>query len=57
MEKTQEIFIRQLELSDAEDLLKLGVENRDFFQLYGPLKDEKFYTLDGQVERIKIGFY
>lgn len=53
MEKTQEIFIRQLEFSDAEDLLKLEVENRDFFQLYSPLKDEKFYTLDGQVERIK----
>lgn len=53
MEKTQEIFIRQLEFSDAEDLLKLEVENGDFFQPYGPLKDEKFYTLDGQVERIK----
>jgi len=49
----QEIFIRQLELSDAEDLLKLEVENRDFFQLYAPLKDEKFYTIDGQVERIE----
>ena len=53
MEKTQEIFIRQLEFSDAEDLLKLEVENRDFFQLYSPLKDEKFYTIDGQVERIE----
>jgi len=53
MEKTQEIFIRQLEFSDAEDLLKLEVENRDFFQLYAPLKDEKFYTIDGQVERIE----
>jgi len=53
MEKMQEIFIRQLELSDAEDLLKLEVENRDFFQLYAPLKDEKFYTIDGQVERIE----
>ena len=49
----QEIFIRQLELSDAEDLLKLEAENRDFFQLYAPLKDEKFYTIDGQVERIE----
>jgi len=53
MEKTQEIFIRQLEFSDAEDLLKLEVENRDFFQLYAPLKDEKFYTIAGQVERIE----
>ncbi|TKC15747.1 GNAT family N-acetyltransferase [Robertmurraya kyonggiensis] len=53
MEKTQELFIRQLEITDAEDLLKLEIENRDFFQLYAPLKDEKFYTLDGQVERIK----
>jgi len=53
MEKMQEIFIRQLELSDAEDLLKLEAENRDFFQLYAPLKDEKFYTIDGQVERIE----
>jgi len=49
----QEIFIRQLELSDAEDLLKLEAENRDFFQLYAPIKDEKFYTIDGQVERIE----
>ncbi|GIO34533.1 MULTISPECIES: GNAT family N-acetyltransferase [Paenibacillus] len=53
MEKTQEIFIRQLELSDAEDCLKLEVENRDFFQLYGPLRDEKFFTMDGQIERIE----
>ncbi len=52
-EKKQEIFIRLLEVSDAEDLLKLEVENREFFQRYTPLKDEKFYTMEGQIERVE----
>ncbi|MFS1512969.1 GNAT family protein [Chengkuizengella sp. SCS-71B] len=47
------IFIKLLETSHAEDLLTLELNNRSFFQLYTPLRDEKFYTLDGQLERIK----
>ncbi|TQR19111.1 GNAT family N-acetyltransferase [Psychrobacillus vulpis] len=53
MEKKQEIFIRLLRVSDAEELLLLEVENRDFFQLYSPLKDDRFYSIEGQVERIE----
>ncbi|MFE8699693.1 GNAT family N-acetyltransferase [Cytobacillus sp. FJAT-54145] len=53
MEKRQGIYLRLLELTDAEGLLSLEVKNKDFFQLYTPLKNESFYTLKGQKERIE----
>ena len=39
--------------SDAEQLLRLELENRLFFQMYTPLKEEEFYTIEKQKERIK----
>lgn len=48
----QQISIKLSEISDAEDLLKLELNNRDFFRIYTPLRSEKFYTLEGQIERI-----
>ncbi|NDI33157.1 GNAT family N-acetyltransferase [Chengkuizengella sediminis] len=49
----QSIDIHLLETTHAEDLLKLELNNKSFFQLYTPLRNEKFYTLEGQWERIK----
>jgi ribosomal-protein-alanine N-acetyltransferase len=46
------IYIRPLEFSDAEAMLRLEVSNREFFQSYTPLRGEAFYTLEGQRERI-----
>jgi [ribosomal protein S5]-alanine N-acetyltransferase len=47
------IFVKLLEPSDAADLLRLELQNRDFFQTYTPLRSDDFYTLEGQLERIK----
>jgi hypothetical protein len=49
------IFVKLLEPSDAEASLRLEVRNRDFFQMYTPLRSDDFYTLEGQLERIKKG--
>ncbi|SFJ78262.1 GNAT family N-acetyltransferase [Thermoflavimicrobium dichotomicum] len=47
------IFLKILESSDAEALLRLELKNRDFFQKYTPLRDDAFYTLEGQLNRIR----
>ena len=53
MEIKKEVCIRLLEASDVENLLTLERENRDFFKLYTPLKEEKYYTFEGQSERVE----
>lgn len=53
MENKGKFFIRLLKVSDAEDLLQLEIENRDFFQLYSPLKEDAFFTMERQIERIE----
>ncbi|MFB7138111.1 GNAT family N-acetyltransferase [Bacillus sp. AFS017336] len=47
------IHIRQLEVSDAEEFLAYEVRNREFFKPFTYIKDESFYTLEAQVDRIK----
>lgn len=47
------IFIRTLEITDAESLLQLELKNRAFFQTYTSLREDSFYTLAGQTARIK----
>lgn len=49
------IFIKILEECDAEAMIHLESKNRDFFQLYTVLREDKFYTLEGQKERIRKG--
>ncbi|SEN46450.1 GNAT family N-acetyltransferase [Lihuaxuella thermophila] len=49
----QNVFLKFLELSDAEALLRLELKNRDFFQRYTALRDDDFYTLEGQRDRIR----
>ncbi|MFS0783101.1 GNAT family N-acetyltransferase [Bacillus sp. 1P06AnD] len=55
MKQEKRVFIRLLASEDAEALLQLEMENKEFFQLYSPLKKDSFYTLDGQKERIERG--
>lgn len=42
------IFVKILESTDAEAMLDLERRNRAFFQTYTPLRDESFFTLEGQ---------
>ncbi|UHA74685.1 GNAT family N-acetyltransferase [Paenibacillus sp. 481] len=48
----EHVFVRLVEESDAQSLLELEVNNRTFFQLFTGLREESFYTLQGQVDRI-----
>jgi ribosomal-protein-alanine N-acetyltransferase len=47
------IYLRMLDTTDAEELCNLEIRNREFFKQYTYLKDESFYTIERQVERIK----
>ncbi|MBU8714282.1 GNAT family N-acetyltransferase [Brevibacillus sp. HD3.3A] len=47
------IYVRLVTESDAQALLELEVRNREFFQLFTGKRDEHFYTLQGQLERIR----
>ncbi len=49
----EKIYLRLLEESDAEAMLKLHVKNREFFKDYSPKKDDDFYTLDNHLTAIK----
>jgi [ribosomal protein S5]-alanine N-acetyltransferase len=49
----QNIYVRLFEGDDAASLLALEVKNKDFFQLFTGLKDDSFYTIQGQVDRIR----
>jgi len=49
----QNIYIRQMELSDAAALLGLQIRNKEFFQTYTPMRIEGFYTIEGQVKVIE----
>lgn len=44
----ENIYIRPLELPDAEAKLAMLIKNKDFFQLYSPTKKEEYYTLEEQ---------
>lgn len=47
------IYIRFLEESDAEAMHGLETRNQEFFQNFTALRHPDFYTLEGQVNRIK----
>ena len=48
-----QIYIRFLEESDAESMFDLETRNREFFQTFTALRHPDFYTLEGQLKRIK----
>ena len=47
------VFLKPLESVDAEKSFQLEVRNRVFFAEYSIDREEAFYTLEGQLERIK----
>ena len=47
------VFLRKFEVTDAEDVLSFEVRNREFFKPFTHIKEEEFYTLPFQQERIK----
>ncbi|MFC8687468.1 GNAT family N-acetyltransferase [Brevibacillus porteri] len=49
----ENIYVRLVQESDAQGLLALEVRNRDFFQNFTGTREEAFYTLEGQIDRIK----
>ncbi|MGG2094395.1 GNAT family protein [Bacillus sp. S13(2024)] len=51
--KGSRVLVKILEDNDAEKLLDLELKNRDFFQTYTPLRERDFYTLEGQLDRIR----
>ncbi|MFD0589040.1 GNAT family N-acetyltransferase [Paenibacillus sp. GCM10027627] len=49
----ERIAVRAVQLKDASSLLELEAANRDFFQSFTGLRDDSFYTVQGQEERIR----
>ncbi|WP_429842239.1 GNAT family N-acetyltransferase [Brevibacillus sp. FIR094] len=49
----ENIYVRLVQEEDAQSLLALEVRNRDFFQNFTGTREEAFYTLEGQIDRIK----
>jgi ribosomal-protein-alanine N-acetyltransferase len=47
--------VRPLTSEDAGELAALLVENREFLAPFEPDRDERFFTLEGQRERIESG--
>jgi [ribosomal protein S5]-alanine N-acetyltransferase len=47
------LYLRPLEPRDAEALLRLVSENREYFASREPVRTEEYFSLDGQLERIE----
>ncbi|OLQ57815.1 alanine acetyltransferase [Bacillus licheniformis] len=46
------IYLRPLEVTDAEDNLRLQSENRDFFEQFSMIRADDYYSVEGQRKRI-----
>jgi ribosomal-protein-alanine N-acetyltransferase len=46
------MIVRRLRSTDAGQLAALLVDNREFLAPFEPVRDERFFTADGQQERI-----
>ncbi|MBY6036601.1 GNAT family N-acetyltransferase [Fictibacillus nanhaiensis] len=49
----QNIYIRLLHVDDAEEMLQLLVENKEFFQKFAMERSADFYTLESQQKRLQ----
>lgn len=54
MIKGENIFLRPFIIDDAIELLELLTRNRDFFEKFSMERNEDFYTVEEQLERIKV---
>jgi [ribosomal protein S5]-alanine N-acetyltransferase len=50
----QNIYIRLLTIDDAEELLQVQVENKDFFESYAMERPKDFYTLETHRKRLQM---
>lgn len=48
----ENVFLKQLSLSDAEKLLQILVENKDFFEPFSTNRPSTYYSLEKQKELI-----
>lgn len=44
----EHVYIRPLELSDAEAMTELRIRNREFMKPYEPIRPDSHFTVDGQ---------
>jgi [ribosomal protein S5]-alanine N-acetyltransferase len=52
--KGRRIYLRILDVYDAEDLLDLNIKNKKFWSLSEPKRDENYYTLETHLENIQL---
>jgi ribosomal-protein-alanine N-acetyltransferase len=48
------LYLKAPEESDAQAMLDLELRNRHFFQQFVSLRNEQWYTLEGQLHRIRL---
>ncbi|CAM3070873.1 Ribosomal-protein-alanine N-acetyltransferase [Bacillus spizizenii] len=53
MLKGNTIYVRPLEVKDAEENLRLQSENQDFFEQFSMIRADDYYTIEGQRKRIR----
>lgn len=51
--KGEKIYLRPLEVSDAQEMLELQLANKEFFAKYSSTRTDEFYTRDYQRETIE----
>lgn len=51
--KGKRVYLRTLTAADVELILHLQQENRDFFEKFSMIREQDFYTYDGQLKYIK----
>jgi ribosomal-protein-alanine N-acetyltransferase len=49
-------ILRPLAPEDSGEVARLLLENRDFMEPFEPLRDDRFFTSEGQRERIEANF-
>lgn len=47
------VYVKFVEETDVDSLLRLELKNKDFFQPFTGLRDELFYTYQGQLNRMR----
>ncbi len=52
MLKGNTIYVRPLEVKDAEENLRSQSENQDFFEQFSMIRADDYYTIEGQRKRI-----